>query len=511
MRGSASKVGRIVHASLNGSRLGVRFEGAQEAWFDGIWLRDHCREGRSMTASTEQRLTDTLTIPLDLAPSSCEVSGDGLTVHWPASEADPEGGSSSFDAAFLAQAAYSTLPVPVPVSTAASYSAPSAFGSSARAELAATFGQTADPALPSAAELRTPWLPQSYDLGREAKCPLAVLPPGDAGSVAAPADGALGAPASTGLSWAGRSSRSLPMCPLSDLQAAGSGAAAGLDAVRALASQGWLLVSEVPATEEGTAAVAEALFGEPMSTIYGHGLWKTEIRPGGGNDTAYTSLPLPPHADGCYMADQPAFQMFHCLQQAASGGDSTLVDGLAIAALLGKAFPDSLEYFCRPDVALPYHHTDEHQRLLHRRPVFALAEGCSPADAVAAAAAASEGEGANSHARSLGHVIERVHFNDVDRAVLSGQQAPLSAIGDMRAFYRHWKRLLWATLAPELRLTMTLAPGTVLVFDNQRCLHGRTAFDAASSRVLSGSYGSREAFDARLRARAAYPPWSLRN
>ncbi len=211
------------------------------------------------------------------------------------------------------------------------------------------------------------------------------------------------------------------------------------------------------------------------------------------------------------MADQPAFQMFHCLQQAASGGDSTLVDGLAIAALLGKAFPDSLEYFCRPDVALPYHHTDEHQRLLHRRPVFALAEGCSPADAVAAAAAASEGEGANSHARSLGHVIERVHFNDVDRAVLSGQQAPLSAIGDMRAFYRHWKRLLWATLAPELRLTMTLAPGTVLVFDNQRCLHGRTAFDAASSRVLSGSYGSREAFDARLRARAAYPPWSLRN
>ncbi len=39
MRGSACKVGRIVHASLNGSRLGVRFEGAQEAWFDGIWLR----------------------------------------------------------------------------------------------------------------------------------------------------------------------------------------------------------------------------------------------------------------------------------------------------------------------------------------------------------------------------------------------------------------------------------------------------------------------------------------
>lgn len=232
-----------------------------------------------MTASTEQRLTDTLTIPLDLAPSSCEVSGGGLTVHWPVSTADPEGGSSSFDAAFLAQAAYSTHPEPAPVSTPASYTPPSAAGSLTRAALAATFGQTADPALPSSAELRTPWLPQSYDLGPEAKCPLEVVPPGDAGSVDAPVDVALGTPADRDLSWAGHAGRPLPMCPLSNLQAAGSGAEAGLSAVRALASQGWLLVSDVPATEEGTAAVAEALFGEPMSTIYGHGLWKTEVSP----------------------------------------------------------------------------------------------------------------------------------------------------------------------------------------------------------------------------------------
>jgi hypothetical protein len=207
-----------------------------------------------------------------------------------------------------------------------------------------------------------------------------------------------------------------------------------------------------------------------------------QIRPDGGNDTAYTALPLPPHNDGCYMRDQPGFQMFHCLQPAASGGDSTLVDGVALAARLGRRNLESLQYLANPFNRIVYHHTDEKDIFLQSRPVFSR---FSPSTSLLSGV----------------EEIARVHFNDIDRAPLSSINAPPSALGPhMLSFYSHWLNLMHVLTEPELELRLGLRPGYVLVFDNLRTLHGRTAFDASSGRVLSGCYGRVEDFESACRA-----------
>ena len=43
-------------------------------------------------------------------------------------------------------------------------------------------------------------------------------------------------------------------------------------------------------------------------TLYSPGMWATEVRPV-YNDTAYTTIALPPHTDGCYWDDQPGLQV----------------------------------------------------------------------------------------------------------------------------------------------------------------------------------------------------------
>jgi hypothetical protein len=86
-------------------------------------------------------------------------------------------------------------------------------------------------------------------------------------------------------------------------------------------------------------------------------MWATEVRPV-YNDTAYTTVALPPHTDGCYWDDQPGLQVFQCLQPDLDGGGKTvLVDGFKIAAVMRERFPESFKYWCNQPV--PFHHIDD--------------------------------------------------------------------------------------------------------------------------------------------------------
>ena len=54
------------------------------------------------------------------------------------------------------------------------------------------------------------------------------------------------------------------------------------------------------------------------------------------NDLAYTSLGLSAHTDNPYRKPIPGIQLLHCIINEAQGGDSTLVDGLAVANYMKK-------------------------------------------------------------------------------------------------------------------------------------------------------------------------------
>lgn len=198
-------------------------------------------------------------------------------------------------------------------------------------------------------------------------------------------------------------------------------------------------------------------------TVYGDGMWKTEIRdrddpesksksklkqeaeapanpvpgPGGGtdpdpgascsgarpsssfsssssssfNDTAYTSAALRCHTDGNYWTEPPRLQVFHCLKADAGGGGlSVLVDGLAAAERLRAGAPEAFAFFA--GVRLPFGHVDSESNFIARHKAIVLRE-----------------EDVFPGREALAP-IERVHYNNDDRWV------PLAAPEHVRASAR---------------------------------------------------------------------------
>jgi trimethyllysine dioxygenase len=258
-----------------------------------------------------------------------------------------------------------------------------------------------------------------------------------------------------------------------------------------LRDYGFFRIEGVEPTVEATQECCEKI-AFLRETLYGAGMWKTEILADGGNDTAYTVLPLNGHTDGNYMADTPGIQTFHCLQADPSGGHSLLVDGFAVADKLKREQPDTFDFFTRLD--LPFHHTDPTSQLIQWKRVFTLDHN---------------GE------------FLAMNFNNDDRAVLSlipqGVRAsPLLLNGGtpkahasesdaptcIPSFYKHLRVLQTALTDPEVEVWMALRPGSMLVFDNTRVLHGRSGFSITSGRVLSGCYISQEEWHSKLRCLA---------
>jgi alpha-ketoglutarate-dependent taurine dioxygenase len=83
--------------------------------------------------------------------------------------------------------------------------------------------------------------------------------------------------------------------------------------------------------------------------------------------------------------------------------------------------------------------------------------------------------------------VMAVHYNN--RSI-----APLSlAARDVPRFYSAYRRLATLLRDPRFQLRTRLDEGTLVVFDNQRILHGRTAFSSARHpRHLRGCYLARD-------------------
>ena len=58
----------------------------------------------------------------------------------------------------------------------------------------------------------------------------------------------------------------------------------------------------------------------------------------------------------------------------------------------------------------------------------------------------------------------------------------------MAAFYAAYRHFAGILERDELRIRLRLRPGQLLLFDNTRILHARTAFTAAGRRWLQGAY-----------------------
>ncbi|MBS0578828.1 MAG: TauD/TfdA family dioxygenase [Proteobacteria bacterium] len=223
----------------------------------------------------------------------------------------------------------------------------------------------------------------------------------------------------------------------------------------ALLRQGMAFMNEVPAEQSAILDVLP-LVGRVLETNYGLTFdVRSVAQP---ENLAYSDLGLGLHTDNPYRDPVPGFQALHALLPSREGGASLFADGFALAEHLRASAPEHFRTLTATPVPFLYRSSDA--ELYAERPLIQL---------------------------SVSGQIAAVHYNNRSIAPLKLSAADM---GSFYAAYRHFAALM---REPRFQLATRLGEGTLVVFDNQRILHGRTAFSSARHpRHLRGCYLSRD-------------------
>jgi gamma-butyrobetaine dioxygenase len=194
---------------------------------------------------------------------------------------------------------------------------------------------------------------------------------------------------------------------------------------------------------------------------------------------------LAPHTDEAYRHRPPQIALFHAIRQSVDGGGASLfVDGFAAAERLRTEDPEAFAFLAR--VPLSY------RRIQPGTPPGA---GSPPAGLLP-----PKHTGADMRSRGRAIALDGdgqicgIRFADIN---LSPPDLPEELIA---IYYRSVSAFARIVRDPALRLVAPLAGGDMAFFDNERVLHGRTAFDAArGGRHIRSAYVDRESFHSCLR------------
>jgi len=228
-----------------------------------------------------------------------------------------------------------------------------------------------------------------------------------------------------------------------------------LAATRDLIELGFVLIHATPTDPQAILAIARR-FGYVRETNFGT-FFEVYSRPN-STDLAYRPVALGPHTDNPYRTPVPGLQLLHCLQNETSGGLSTLVDSLAVAEQLQREDPEGFALLSRTPVRFEYR--DATTQLVAVKPMIEL-----------------DGSG-----EMIG-----VHYSP------RLDDMPLMSDADTRRYHRARKRFGQLFEDPHYELRFKLDPGQLMMFDNNRVLHGRTSFDPSEGhRQLQGCYIDRD-------------------
>ena len=205
---------------------------------------------------------------------------------------------------------------------------------------------------------------------------------------------------------------------------------------------------------------AVARFGYIRETNYGR-LFdvREEAAP---SHLAYTASELELHTDNPYRDPAPTLQLLHVIEAADVGGESQFVDGFAQAEALRREAPNRF-------------------RVLTATPVEFAFTGSAGERYAATAPVIEVAPDGRLKALRVNHRAFR---------------PPPLASGVVEAWYEAYLDLYQRLHAPAARLRRKLAPGDMVMFDNRRVLHGRSAY--GGRRWLQGCYAERDGLYATL-------------
>jgi gamma-butyrobetaine dioxygenase len=214
---------------------------------------------------------------------------------------------------------------------------------------------------------------------------------------------------------------------------------------------GFVIFEGVP-SEPGTVLTVGSMFGFIRETNFG-ALFDVRSTPE-ATDLAYTSVSLDPHTDNPYRTPVPGIQLLHCLVNETSGGLSTLVDGFAVAQALRAQDRTAFTVLTATPVRFKY--LDASTELTASAPPIEL---------------------------DVTGSLRAIHFSPRLDFV------PLFAPDKLDVYFRARRKFDQRLRAPDFEIRFLLKSGDLVMFDNCRLLHGRTAFDPTEGlRHLQGCY-----------------------
>ena len=223
-----------------------------------------------------------------------------------------------------------------------------------------------------------------------------------------------------------------------------------LDALRLVKDVGFFVLESVP-TIKGQVLKVISELGYTRETNYG-ALFevRTEVNP---NNLAYTNMGLGSHTDNPYRDPVPTVQLLHCLESSTEGGDSVLVDGFKAATVLRQESKEDFDILT--STWINFRFSDAKTDLRSRVPMIELNDN---------------------------NEIVKVRYNNrsIDTIKL-----PENKIRSFYKAYRHWNEIIERD---DLKITFKLSEGDLMLIDNTRIMHARTAFSKKGKRHLQGAY-----------------------
>ncbi|MDX8435038.1 MULTISPECIES: gamma-butyrobetaine dioxygenase [Mesorhizobium] len=226
-----------------------------------------------------------------------------------------------------------------------------------------------------------------------------------------------------------------------------------LSAVR---TYGFAVMDGLPA-ESGALCKVSDLFGYIRETNYGR--WfevRAEVNP---NNLAYTNLGLQAHTDNPYRDPVPTLQILACIENTVEGGESTVVDGFAVAAALQAEDPHGFRLLSSYPARFEYAGSSG-VRLQAKRPMIELGP---------------DGE------------LLCIRFNN--RSLAPTVDVPFAEMDKYYAAYRRFAELIED---PGFEVTFKLEAGQAFIVDNTRVMHARKAFSGSGKRWLQGCYADKD-------------------
>jgi len=225
---------------------------------------------------------------------------------------------------------------------------------------------------------------------------------------------------------------------------------------------GFVIFKDVPTKDNFLINFANSI-GSVRRTNFGE-FFNVRSKPN-PNDLAYTSLPLAPHTDNPYRNPVPCIQILHCIENNVQGGLSTLVDGFTVTEKLKKDF--SKYYKILSEVKVRFQFVDQSVVLEDWAEMIRVDEN---------------GE------------FKQVRFSPRLDFV------PLLDLDKLELYYNGRKKISELYNSDKYRIQFKLSPGDLLMMDNYRLLHGRTAYDSnEGDRFLQGCYIDYDSTDGKLK------------